>query len=283
MNQQNPHNPADAADLRVDVGAMLRSRAPGVARRVPRFVVRAIENFVCQDRVNEVLEATAGLRDAEFCARFLDMLSVTYTVKNAENLPPASNRRFTLVSNHPLGGLDGIILIDMMNRFYGPGFRFIVNDLLMALKPLHGVFLPINKHGAQSRSAAADVDAAFASDQPVLVFPAGLCSRRDAEGNVSDLRWNKMFVTKSIEYGRPVVPVRFGGANSDFFYNFARWRKLFGIKFNLEMLRLPKEMFKAEGSNFSITVGSPISPDRLRGGSESLATAQAVKEIVYSL
>lgn len=281
-NQIDP--PAAAsADLRVDVGAVLRSRAPGLARRLPRFVVRSLERFVCQDRMNEVLEATAGARDAEFCAKVMEYLGVTYTIKGAENLPPLDMRRVTLVSNHPLGGLDGIVLIDMVTDLYGPGAKFVVNDLLMALKPLHGVFVPINKHGSQSRRAASDVDSAFAADEPVLVFPAGLCSRRGADGVVADLRWNKMFVTKSIEYGRTVVPVHFGGVNSGFFYNFAKWRARLGVKFNLEMLRLPKELFLAEGSNFTVTIGNPIGPERLRGGSEAMACAEAIKKIVYSL
>lgn len=279
---QTNHEPS-AADLRVDVGAVLRSRAPKVAKRLPGFVVRALERAVCQDRMNEILEATAGLRDAEFCAKVLEHLSVSYTLVGAENLPPLTDRRVTFVSNHPLGGLDGIILIDMVTRLYGPGARFIVNDLLMALKPLHGVFLPINKHGAQSRAAAAAVDRAFAADNPVLVFPAGLCSRRGADGQVRDLKWNKMFVTKSIDSGRTVVPIRFGGSNSGFFYNFAKWRARLGVKFNLEMIRLPKEMFRAEGSNFTITVGTPIPVSQLHGGSAAAACAAYIKEIVYSL
>lgn len=262
---------------------MLRCRAPGVARRIPDFVVRGLERFVCQDQMNEMLEATAGLRDADFCAKVLERLNVSYTVVGAEKLPPLSDRRITMVSNHPLGGLDGIILIDMVTRLYGSGARFIVNDLLMALKPLHGVFLPINKHGSQSRDAISAVEQAFAANEPVLVFPAGLCSRRGKDGVVRDLAWNKMFVAKSIEHQRTVVPLRFGGCNSGFFYNFAKWRQRLGVKFNLEMIRLPKELFRARGSNFTVTIGTPISPDQLRGGSEAVKCAREIKEIVYSL
>ncbi len=274
---------ASAADLRVDVEAVLRSRAPSVARRLPRFLVRALERAVCQDQMNEMLEATAGLRDADFCRRVLERLDVSYTVVGAEHLPPFSDRRVTLVSNHPLGGLDGIILIDMVTRLYGTGARFVVNDLLMALKPLHGVFLPVNKHGAQSRDAISAVDAAFAADNPVLVFPAGLCSRRGADGQVRDLRWNKMFVAKSLEHDRTVVPMRFGGCNSDFFYNFARWRRRLGLKFNLEMIRLPKELFRAAGSNFTVTIGEPVDLPALCTPGGAAAAASRIREIVYSL
>lgn len=282
-SQINAIEDTSDTDLRVDVGAVLRNRAPGVARRLPNFVIRGLEKFVCQDQMNEMLEATAGLRDADFCAKVLERLNVTYTVVGTDKLPPLTDRKITFVSNHPLGGLDGIILIDMITRLYGPGARFIVNDLLMALKPLHGVFLPINKHGAQSRDAISAVENAFADDNPVLVFPAGLCSRRGKDGLIRDLKWNKMFVAKSIEHGRTVVPLRFGGHNSGFFYNFAKWRQRLGVKFNLEMIRLPKELFRARGSNFTVTIGTPIPTADLLGGVDAAKCAARIKEIVYSL
>lgn len=269
--------------LRVDVGQLLRSKAPAAARRLPSFAVRALERFICQDRINSVLEQTAGLRDADFCAGVLRCLDVDYSVEGLENLPPVAHRRVTFVSNHPLGGLDGICLIDFITRRYGPGMKFVVNDLLMALQPLHGVFVPVNKHGAQSRSAAADVDAAFAADHPVCVFPAGLCSRLDSQGRVRDLRWNKMFVAKSAEAGRTVVPLHFHGRNSRFFYTFARLRSRLGMKFNLEQLRLPRELFRAEGSRFRISVLPPVPASALLAGPQAAATAEQLRRLVYSI
>ncbi|MDE6316186.1 MAG: glycerol acyltransferase, partial [Muribaculaceae bacterium] len=154
---------------------------------------------------------------------------------------------------------------------------------VLLLGPRFLVLLHPNNPAAHTPPAAAAVDAAFAGDNPVLVFPAGLCSRRGSDGVVRDPRWNKMFVTKSIESGRTVIPIRFGGCNSGFFYNFAKWRARLGIKFNIEMIRLPKEMFRAAGSSFTITIGKPIPPSSLQGGAAAAACAQHIKETVYSL
>ena len=87
------------------------------------------------------------------------------------------------------------------------------------------------------------VEAGFASDNHIIMFPAGLCSRRQG-GEIKDLEWKKTFVTKSIETHRDVVPLHFEGRNSDFFYNLANICKALGIKFNIAMLYLADEMLK---------------------------------------
>lgn len=87
------------------------------------------------------------------------------------------------------------------------------------------------------------VEAGFQSDDQLIMFPAGLCSRRQ-NGVIRDLEWKKTFVVKSIQAKRDVIPVHFGGRNSDFFYNLANVCKALGIKFNIAMLYLADEMFK---------------------------------------
>ncbi len=119
------------------------------------------------------------------------------------------------MSNHPLGALDGITLIDWVSKIYGPGVKFIVNDLLMAVKPLDNVFLPINKHGKQSRKSSSNIEEVFAGNDPIIIFPAGLVSRKRDEG-IRDLKWQKMFINKAVQYHRDIIPVYFDGKNSPF-------------------------------------------------------------------
>lgn len=268
--------------MKIDVDAVLRARLPRHYRYIPRVAVRWLERFIRQDSLNALLDSNAGLRDAEFCAGVLRDLDVDYRVMGEELLPPVSDRRVTLVCNHPLGALDGIALIDYVSRRYGGRVRFVVNDLLTAVEPLRGVFVPINKHGRQNRGDAAGVDGAFAADDPVLVFPAGMCSRRSAAG-VCDLEWHKMFVNKSIEYRRKVIPLFFDGENSKFFYNFAKLRTILGIKFNLEMICLPREIFLCRGRRFDVVAGAPVDWRDLRGGREASEQAAALRSMVYSL
>ncbi|MBD5373859.1 MAG: acyltransferase [Bacteroides sp.] len=267
--------------MKIDVDAVLRDRLPRHYRFIPRPLVRWVERTICQEQMNEMLRINHGLRDADFCRGVLSHLGITWSARGCVDRLAATPRPL-IVSNHPLGGLDGIVMIDFITRTCGPGMRFLVNDLLMAIEPLSGVFLPVNKHGAQSRAASAAIDEAMASSAPLVIFPAGLVSRR-RNGHVADLTWQKMFVNKAIASGRPVIPVHFSGHNSSFFYTFANLRERLGLKFNIEMVFLPREVFRAAGSAFTISVGAPVPPSELRGGAAAAATAADIRRRVYAL
>ena len=267
--------------MKIDLDAVLKSRAGKYNRFIPRFMVSWLKKVICQDDLNLMLSVNAGKTGGDFCRGVIDHLKVNPIFHGEENLP--STPRVTYVSNHPLGGLDGMILIDYVCRRYpGTEPKFIVNDLLTAIEPLNNVFLPVNKHGAQSRKNSRIIDEAFAGDSPMLVFPAGLCSRRGDNGLIADLKWHKMFVKKSIEHNRIVIPVYFRGQNSSFFYNFARLRSLSGMKFNIEMVLLPSEVFKSRGKTFDIFFGTPLSTDALKNGSAEEVAAE-IRKLVYGL
>lgn len=270
--------PIDRA-IQIDLQAIIDERLRRKARFVPRCTVRWLEGAICQEQLNEMLRVNYPRRGAEFCRGVLDHLNVKVDVRHRELLPAA--RRVIVVSNHPLGGLDGMALIAVMTEHFGGKVHFVVNDLLTAVEPLQPVFLPINKHGGQSRTSIAAIDKAMAGDDPVIIFPAGLCSRRGNCGLIRDLQWHKMFVAKAREFKRDIVPVHFGGQNTDFFYRLASWRKRLGIKFNIEMLRLPREVFNAKGKTFTITCGETIPYTSLTGN--AIDEAAKIKETVYNL
>lgn len=267
--------------IEIDVDAVVRERLPRHYRFIPRALTRWLERIICQRELNEMLRVNRGKRGAEFCRGVIEHLDIDYRVDGEENLP--ADGRVIFVSNHPLGGLDGMILIDMLTRRYGPGVRFVVNDLLMAVEPLREVFLPVNKHGKQSRESTAAIDEAFAGPAPVIVFPAGLVSRKGSDGRVADLKWHKMFVNKAIASRRDVIPLHFSGRNSKFFYNFAKLRTRLGIPVNLEMVRLPAEVFRCRGSRFVITVGRAVEWTALRGGSGASAQADEIRGLSDAL
>ena len=273
----------DVEPIKIDVDGIIRKRLPRHYRYIPRFLIRWVENIICQKRMNEMLVGLRGLYDADFCRGLLDQLRIQYEIKNAENLPQVEKKRFLLVSNHPLGALDGVVMIDYLTRLYGGKVKFVVNDLLLAISPLKGVFVPINKHGRQSRKASCDVDEAFASDDPVIVFPAGMCSRRQSDGSICDLEWKKMFVNKAVEHQRDIIPVYFNAQNSSFFYKFAKFRTRIGLKFNVEMILLPREMLNKEDARFEMVVGKPIEYQELKNGKYAKEQAAEIKELVYKL
>ena len=269
--------------IKIDIDEVLRQRATRYYKFIPRFLIRWLERTVCQERLNWLLERNRGRRDADFCRGVLDDLNVGIKVTGEQNLHPDTDHRVVIVSNHPLGGLDGIALIDYVTRVYGGKIHFIVNDLLMAIKPLTGVFLPINKHGKQSRASLKAIEEAFTENDPIIIFPAGLVSRRQKGGVIADLQWQKMFVNKSVEYHRNIIPLKFNGENSGFFYKFAKFRTCLGLKFNIEMIYLPREVFRSENKEFSVVIGEPIKWDSLKSGKDAQRQADEIKEIVYNL
>lgn len=270
--------------LHIDLDELLHTKVPKYRRYIPGWVVRWMERTICQRELNELLDSTAGTRNEEFAAAALDYLGVTVKSQGLDKFAPDSTERYIFASNHPLGGLDGIALISLLGRHFGGRVRCIVNDMLMQVRPLSGVFLPANKHGRQNEDAVVAINEAMASNCHILYFPAGLCSRRMPDGSIADLEWKKSFISKSVEYQRDVVPVYFSGHNSNFFYRFAQWRKRLGLKLNIEMIYLPSEMMKCRGQEFSVSFGEPIPWNTFTDTSRRPADyAAMVRNSVYNM
>lgn len=271
----------EAGPIRIDLCRVLQQRLGRWGSLVPGWLRRRAERLVCQDSLNELLEHNYPRRGADFCRGVLRDLDVSVELRGAERLPAPEHTRVLFVCNHPLGGLDGMALIACLSDWFGVQLQVVVNDLLTAVEPLRDCFVPVNKHGAQSRDAARTLEAVMASEAPVLMFPAGLCSRKGDDGSIADLRWNKMFLRKATDYRRDVVPLFFDGANSESFYRAARRRVRMGLRFNFEMLLLPREVFASRGRHFSITCGRIIPWQKL--GRPSDAEAARIRQIVYNI
>lgn len=265
--------------VKIDVDSVLRTRLPKHYRYIPRFVVRWLERTICQDRLNTILKKMADKNSVDAATAALDEMGINVTASGLDELPDG---RYMFVSNHPLGGLDGLALISLLGNRYDHKIKFLVNDLLMAVTPLRGVFLPVNKYGHQSRAAASQIEEALKGDDQFITFPAGLCSRMQPDGTIADLPWQKAAVVHAVNNQRDIVPIYFDARNSRFFYRFAKWRKRLGIKFNIELIFLPKEMLKQSGSNLHFIVGQPIPWSSLDARAPRHEAAR-LRDIVYTM
>ncbi len=263
----------------IDVGKVLYSKNPALKKIVPGFIVNYLKRIVHQDELNDFLGKWGYLKNAELVGAFLKYFEITYKVAGTENIPKTG--RYFFVSNHPLGGLDGIVFIYELSKHF-TDIKFPVNDILTNIENLSGVFLPINKHGSQGKEAARKIEEAYSSDSQILYFPAGLCSRMK-KGIIRDLEWHKSFIIKSIQHKRDVVPAYFAGRNSDFFYKLANLRKLIGVKANIEMLYLADEMFKQKGKEIRLVFGKPIPWETFDKSKSPLEWADWVKARSYEL
>lgn len=239
---------------RIDVEKVLNTKNPALKKIVPRFFINYLKRIVHQDELNSFLEECGHNKDAELIKAGLDYFDIKYQVRGTENIPVPG--RYIFVSNHPLGGLDGLVFIYEISKIF-PDIKFPVNDILTSLDNLSGIFLPVNKHGPQGREAARRIEEAYGSDSQILYFPAGLCSRKK-RGVIKDLQWHKSFISKAIQHKRDIIPAYFSGRNSDFFYNLSNFRKFLGLKANIEMVYLADEMFRQKDKEILLIFGNRI-------------------------
>ena len=260
----------------IDIKEVIRKKNPALARFIPWFAFTLMKMIIHQDEVNRIIFDYRSRHGLAFVGSILQDMNVTYSVDGLEQIPV--DGRYIFASNHPLGGFDGLVLMDAIGKAF-PDIRFIVNDLLLNLKNFDPLFVPVNKHGLQSAEYARTIDETYSGDAQVLYFPAGLCSRK-INGQITDLRWSCNFVKKALQYRREIVPVYFDGQNSNFFYNLAKLRKNLKIKSNLEMIFLVNEFFKQKGQHLHIKLGTPVTPDKSKSYEQ---WTEIVRKKVYEM
>ena len=272
---------ADDSLFLIDIDKILREKAPKQSKYIPKFVVSYLKHIVHQEELNVFLRESKDKVGVDFLKACLEFLDANIVVKGEENLPKEG--LYTFVSNHPLGAIDGVTLGMVLGRHYDGKIKYLVNDLLMNLKGLAPLCVPINKLGKQARNFPQMVENTFRSDDQVIMFPAGICSRRMKDGSIRDLAWNKTFIVKSVATRRDVVPIHFIGQNSDRFYSIAEWCKRLHLKFNLAMLFLPDEMYRSRHGEYRVVIGKPIPWSTFDKSKSPQQWAQEVKEQVYKL
>jgi|APDOM4702015159_1054818.scaffolds.fasta_scaffold00052_8 putative hemolysin len=279
ISKKNSLTVEDHTDYYIDVDKVIASKNPRLKKFLPKFIISYLKRIVHQDEINGVLRRHGHKQGLEFVNSTLKELGISYRVYGIENLK--IDGRYLFASNHPLGGLDGLIMMSEMGRHYD-NIKFVVNDLLLNIKQLEPLFIPVNKHGRQSADYAAKIEEAYSSDAQVLYFPAGLCSRK-VKGSIVDLEWHKNFIQKAIKHQRDVVPVYFSGRNSEFFYNLSNLRSKVGIKVNFEFIYLVDEMFRQKDKKIDIVIGEPIPHSTFDKSKTLNEWASFVREKSYAL
>ncbi len=242
----------DSGNFYIDVEEVFKSKAPKTAKWIPSFVFKYLKKILHQDEINSMISRGEGLYGLPFVDIVLKEFNTKVETEGSENI---KGNRLLFASNHPMGGLDGIALIDTVGRFY-PDVVTPVNDILLFVPNLRPLFIPVNKHGSNAENIKLFNDT-FAGDKTICYYPFGLCSRK-RNGKIIDLEWKKTFISKARTYKRDIVPTHISGKNSNFFYNLSNLRKTLHIKANIEMLFLVNEFYKQKNKTLKITFGKPI-------------------------
>ena len=274
MNENSTNQP-----IQIDVEQIFQKKNPLVAKALPKFIMNWIKRTVHQDEINDFMKVSHHLKGIPFAQAVLEGFGVKHRSLGLEHIPKTGGA--VIVSNHPLGGLDGIVLLVEASKSRSD-MGFVVNDILMNLPAFENLFIPVNKHGKQARNDMQRVDELYRSGKLVLIFPAGLCSRKQ-NGKVCDLDWNKSFLSRAIKNKLPVIPAHITGQNSNRFYNISKIRKWLGIKANLEMFFLADEMFRQKGNDIQVTFGKPIDCSTFDQSRSLKEWANLLRDFVYTL
>lgn len=264
----------------INVEKAIKDKNPSLLKWMPGFLLRYIKRILHEDDLNSLFYRTKGSTVSEFMDIGMKEMGPIVTHEGLENLP--KNGGIYLTANHPLGGLDGAALIQVCLKVR-PDLKFFVNDVLMQVETMKDIFVPVNKLGRNDKNNKAAFERVYRSDNCLIIFPAGMVSRRQKGREILDLRWKKSIVQKSIQYEKPIIPVHINAANSKKFYNLSYWRKKLGIKANIEMFFLADEMYKQKGKSIHITFGKPIPSSKFSAEKKPETWVQWLKEHAYSL
>lgn len=264
--------------LQVSVREVIASKNANLLRWIPEFVLRWFERFVHQDELNRVLRTYHGYDGREFAIKAIEEMGCTVETIHANRIPTSGPVVF--VANHPMAGMDALCLFAEVGKVRSK-LHIIANDVLAHIPQFQGYFIPVNKLGKSAKESMIRVDTAYAEKEAMIVFPAGLCSRK-INNKIVDLEWQKSFLAKAIQYNYSIVPVFIDGENSRRFYRIANWRKFLKIKFNIEMMTLADELFLKRGQTITLTFGHAIEAS-LFDKRNTLQESQYIKDFVYQL
>jgi len=265
----------------IDLREVINKKNPRLLKVLPKFVLNFVRQIIHEEDMNSFIVKHGHKKDLEFVDAVLEEFGVKLRVVGGENIPETGG--CIIAGNHPLGGIDGLALLKVIGEHRSQkDIKFIVNDILLNLENIKALFIPVNKHGKNSAEIMDRLDRAYASDEAILIFPAGLVSRKQEKG-IMDLTWKKSFVAQARKHQRNIIPFFVEGKNSKRFYELAHWRKKFNIKANLEMFFLVDEMYRQKNKTITLIFGEPIDYTLLDSSHTDIIWSERIKKHVYQM
>ena len=243
---------------------------PFFSKKIGRIVGRMMIKGLGVDKLNKIHAKYLDLSKSDFTSAILSdpEINVKYRVHGAEHLELMRDiEAFYTVSNHPFGGLDGVILIDLVSRIR-PDFMVLVNQFLNHISGLKDVWIPIqprvNKrdyvHDASKNIyGLRKVRERITAGHPVGMFPAGGVPRYDrTTKRPKEQQWQITNTRILMQSKIPIFPIAFEGKNTPLYFKIGEL-----LNYQVASLRLPAEIFRKRGEEIQIYVGEPIMPEEL--------------------
>ncbi|MCK5339125.1 MAG: 1-acyl-sn-glycerol-3-phosphate acyltransferase [Bacteroidales bacterium] len=247
-------------------------------KSLPGFAIRIIAKIIKQTEINQLMDTYSEYEGVDLLPKLIEEFNIKIEIEGKENL--SDNGRCVFVANHPFGLLDGLILTYIVGEKYG-NLKAIGNEAFMFIPNLRPIIADVSVFAKNSRKHIIELEEVYNSDVPITHFPFGLVSRV-YKFKIQDKHWNKSFVKKAISNQRDVVPIRFYGRNSTLFYAIYIFRQIFRIKTNLELILLPRELFRKKGKTVRVKIAKPIHYQEFNNSLSHWEWAQKVRSSVYN-
>lgn len=235
-------------------------------------------------KVNRLYDSIYHLKGPEAAGGALQYMGCDYLVGNPERLSSLPEGPFITISNHPYGGLDGVIMLDMIGR-QRPKLKIMVNKILGRIEPLKENFITVTptetekcKADATTLSGLRAALSQLHKGEPLSLFPSGAVSDlHPLRGDISDRDWQEG-ILKFIEKAKvPIVPIHFEGHNSLFYY-------LLGlIDWRVRLLRLPREVLNKHKGKHRVVIGPTISVAEYSEAAAKGTLGEMLRKAVYEL
>lgn len=235
-------------------------------------------------QVNELYDKNKSLKGVSFTSAILKDLDVCYEVKNVEVMEELTDRAFITISNHPYGGLDGLILIDFLGNFR-QDYKVMVNKILGKIESLNDKFINVIPTGPKRLNPEFDSIKGIrkliehvSAGHPMGLFPSGAISDFNIiKFRVEDRAWQEPLIRLMKKIHVPILPIKFLGGNSAFFYSLGL------IHWKLRLLKLPSELFNKKGKNIKVILGNIITPEQQDNYPDLKRYGEYLRNSVYKL
>jgi hypothetical protein len=239
----------------IDLTEALAIQIPTLIQRSNKISVRTLISILSKlihlKEINSFIEKQKTKTNIDFIDELFESLDVSYSISAKDKLKIPSEGKLLVVSNHPLGGVDGLILLKMISEVRAD-VKIIVNDILMNIDNLNDHFLPFDLFtGKSQRDRIEMIYKSLNNNEAIIIFPAGEVSRFSLSG-IRDSKWKKSVIQLAKKFKTPILPVYIHARNSMLFYFISILHKNFSIFF------LPRELFNKNGKAFNINIGHHI-------------------------
>lgn len=223
----------------------------------------ALMKMLAVSKINDLYDRYSDLSGPDFTGAVLDDVGVGYEVFNAEILERLPDGPFITISNHPYGGIDGVVLVDLFGRIR-PDYKVMANRFLGRIETLKDNFICVTPTGtdrtAPTKDSVQGIKEAMLhvrSGHPLGIFPAGAISDLSLKDcSIRDREWQEPVIRLIKKLNVPILPVHFLDKNSDFYYMLGL------INWRVRLLKLPSEVFNKKGKRTRIAIGPVITTEQ---------------------